>query len=291
MNAPVVYNYESARRFLLDSVGARKQAEPDFSLRSLSKAMDISHTLLVMLLQGKRGLRVKHAGPIARGLNLSSQERLFLQALIQFDCATDAEEKHLCSLWLADLHPERQFQTRQIEEFLVISHWLHMAIFAMTDLKDLEGTAESLQKRLHTKVDANQVQAALERMINLGLIEKTPSGQLRSTCQNLTTPDDIANEGARKYHKGVMELAADALDKLPLDKREFQSFALAVEKKKIPVAKEMIRKFRNQFVKAMASEAGDEVYQMNLQFFQLTESPEAGESLTARADEGVDTDN
>ena len=54
-----------------------------------------------------------------------------------------------------------------------------------------------------------------------------------------------------------------------------------------PLAKEMIRRFRSQFTSAVGAEGdGDEVYQMNMNFFQLTESP----AIKMVEDEGVDTE-
>jgi uncharacterized protein (TIGR02147 family) len=232
-----------------------------------------SHSLLLMLLQGKRPLRVKHASPLARGLELSSAERLYLQALIQFDSAQDLEEKQLCSLWLSDLHPTGLIRTRQLDEFEFISNWIHMAILSLTDSKDFDPAPEAIAKRLGHGVSSQEVRAAIERLKTLKLIEFDESGGFRPSQHQVTTADDVASLGVRKYHKQVMELAAEALETVPLTRREFQSFAISIPDAKVPLAKEMIRKFRSQFAKAMASEAGNDVFQFNVQFFQLTESP------------------
>jgi uncharacterized protein (TIGR02147 family) len=90
----------------------------------------------------------------------------------------------------------------------------------------------------------------------------------------------------RQYHKQVMNLALEAVEAQSVEAREYQSFAIALPKGKLPLAKDMIRKFRAQFVKAMQSEVCDEVYQFNLQLFQLTESPPARRRVSE--DEGVD---
>jgi hypothetical protein len=75
----------------------------------------------------------------------------------------------------------------------------------------------------------------------------------------VTTRDDIANKGARKYHKGVMELSCEALEEQPVDIREYQSFSMTVDRDKIPLSKEMIRNFRAQLELACRSEAGNEI--------------------------------
>ena len=109
--------------------------------------------------------------------------------------------------------------------------------------------------------------------MNLELIEWDENNRLIPTCNRISTKDDIANKGARKYHKQVLGLAVDAIEEVHLDCREFQSFVMAVDKNKVPIAKEMIRKFRKKLSKAVSGD-GDNIYQTSIQFFQLTSDPE-----------------
>ncbi|NUM87640.1 MAG: TIGR02147 family protein [Bdellovibrionales bacterium] len=281
---PDIYQYQSAHRFLLDRVN-REQKSGD-SIRNLAKRMGLSHTLLVMFLQGKRPLRVKHAGAIAQGLGLDAQARLYLQALIQFEGARDPQEKQLCQLWLSELHPDGAIlHTRVVDEFEVISNWIHMAILSIASLRDFDPAPEAIAARLGAKVTAHEVRAAISRLKSLGLIRVEAGGRFVPTQAQVTTQNDVISQGARAYHKQVMDLAKDALDRQPLEAREFQSFAIDVARDRIPLAKELIRKFRTQFVKAMKADVTEEVYQMNIQLFQLTESPAARKSAE---DEGVD---
>lgn len=282
-----IYHYQSPRQFLLDRVNALQKAEAPVSIRQLSTKMGFkSHTLLVMLLQGKRPLRVKHAGPIATGLGLSSQERLFLQALIQFDCAQDLEEKRLCQIWLSELHPERDVKTHRLEQFELVANWIHMAILSVSETTDFDPAPESIAKRLGGRVTAHDVRAAVERLKSLKLIEFAADGRFRPTGHRTTSPDDVANAGVRRYHREVMGLAQEALDRVPLEQREFQAFSISVPDTKVPLAKELVRKFRSQFAKAIGLDDGDEVYQMNIQFFQLTENRVR---MVRTEGEGVDT--
>jgi uncharacterized protein (TIGR02147 family) len=277
MDSVSVYQYSSARQYLLDSLSARQKENPRFSVRTWAKRMGLSsHALLVMLLQGKRALRVQHVTFLARGLpELTSQQRLYFQALIQFEAAQTPEEKNLCSLWLADLHPGKAFRAVEVEQFLAISHWVHMAVLAMTDLQGAALTEERAIEILGKRSNASEVRGAVDRLKNLGLLKVRADGTLEAGADSVSTKDDVANAGARAYHKNVMTLAADALGQTPVERREFQACALAVPAAKVALAKEMIRKFRAQLATAMRSEPGDEVYQFNVQFFPLTESPKA----------------
>jgi uncharacterized protein (TIGR02147 family) len=287
MHCSTIFNYSNPRQFMLDRLTERQRQEPGFSIRSWAREMDLkSHALLVMLLKGTRPLRVKHASFLAKGLKLTSQERLYFQALIQFDSAETPEEKELCSHWLNDINPGNDFRTKEVDQFTVISHWVHSFILAMGDTKSGIRDAADVYRRVKGKgVTLNEIRAAIERLLAMKLLKKHLDGRLKATAERVTTKDDVANIGARKYHRGVMKLADEALDSVPLLEREFQSGSIAVAAEKIPFAKEMIRKFRNQFEKALAAEPGDEVCQLNIQFFRLTESPS---EIVPKEDEGAD---
>jgi uncharacterized protein (TIGR02147 family) len=283
-----IFNYQNSRQYLVDKVKDLQGRDSSVSIRILAKRMGMkSHTLLVMLLQGKRPLRVKHAAALAKGFDLSSQERLYLQALIQFDSSEDLDEKQLCQLWLSDLHPAEPLKIRQIEEFELVSNWLHMAILALSTTHDFDPSAENIAKRFGDRASVAEVRSAIERLKNMKLIEFGADGKFRPSHHRVTTADDVASAGARKYHRGVMTLADQALDKVALERREFQGFSIAIADEKVPLAKEMIRKFRSQFAKAMESESTNQVYQMNIQFFQLTESPAR---MGRIEDEGVESE-
>jgi uncharacterized protein (TIGR02147 family) len=279
-----IFKYESARRYLVDYVSHKQAVDPTFSLRKWSKAMGMtSHAHLVMILQGKRTLTLKQVPFLAKGMSLSSPERLYLQALIQFENATTEEEKELCRLWLSEANPGSAFHVREVDEYIVISHWIHMAILALTDNKSFRGSAEEIYKRLRGKTSIAEIRSALERLKALNLICEQ-NGKLVCTYQRVTTKDDVANRGAREYHKQVARLAIDAIEQQSIDEREFQSFAVSLPHSKLKLAKEMIRKFRTQLYEAMTSEPGDEVYQTQIQFFRLTECPS---EMVPKEDEGA----
>jgi uncharacterized protein (TIGR02147 family) len=288
VEAKTIFNYQSARRYLLDYVEQKQTTDPEFSLRKWTKAMGMSsHAHLVMILQGKRPITLRQVPYFTKGMNLSSPERLYLQALIQFENAQTPEEKNLCHLWLSEANPGQNFRIREIDEYVVIAHWVHMAILAMTANKNFKGTAEEILHRLGNKITLAEIRSALERLKDLNLLVEK-NGRWVCTFGRVTTKDDVSNRGAREYHKQVAKLGIEAIENQNVQEREFQSFAVSVPHSKIAVAKEMIRKFRSQFYEAMTSEPGDEVYQTQIQFFRLTERPS---KLVSKEDEGTGSKN
>ncbi len=284
-----IYQYRSASRYLLDRVTEKQKADRKFSVRKWTKEMGYpSHTLLAMVLQGKRNLTLKQVPYLAKGLDLSTPDKLFFQGLIQIENAKTPEEKEWCELWLSELRPSsvEKNHVREIDEYTTIANWIHPAILALSDTRESFRDSEEAAEKLDSRLPKTEVRAAIDRLLSLELIKKDHSGRYRATCKRMTSKDDVANKGVREYHKQSAALVQDRIDSQNVLEREFQSMAIAVPTSRIPLAKEMIRKFRTQFSESMTTENANEVYQFNMHFFRLTENPSKIESL--KESEGAD---
>jgi len=268
-----IYDYSDPRLFLLDTLAKKQKQDRDYSARKWAKDMGLKgHSLLLMLLQGKRGIRIQHCDFIHKGVELDTNEFSYFQTLVHFQNAKSLRERDLIASQLIELNPGEGFTSTEVSEFKIISDWVHMAIMAMTDLKDFKGTEEQVAAALRGKVCLSEIRSAIVRLMDMKLLEWNEDGTISATCNRLSTTDDVSSEGAKEYHRQVLDLAKIAIDKQGLEEREFQSFTMAVSQEKISLAKEMIRKFRAKLSKAVSGE-GDYVYQTNIQFFQLTKNP------------------
>ncbi|OFZ63414.1 MAG: hypothetical protein A2577_01185 [Bdellovibrionales bacterium RIFOXYD1_FULL_36_51] len=277
-----VFDYTQPRQILLDYLSLRQKKDDKFSVRKWAQEMELKgHSLLIMLLQGKRSLRGKHVQFLKKGMNLNAIEEKYFLTLIQYEKAIDLEEKEFYVEILEDLHPEKNFESKKVDAFKIISNWYYMAILAMTQLKKFSGSEEEIFKRLNGKLSIHEIRSALTRLKEMDLLRTDENGKVQATYNRISTTDDITNEGARIYHRQVMDLAKEALTNQNIEDREFQSFTMAIDKQKIPLAKEMIRKFRAKLSKTVSGN-GDYVYQTNIQFFQLTEC-----LVNKHEDEGV----
>jgi uncharacterized protein (TIGR02147 family) len=265
-----VYSYDNPRLCLIDYLTYRQKQDSSFSIRRWSAEMGLkSHSLLAMLMQGKRQIRESHFQFLADGMNLTEDGRLYFGGIINYANAMSFEEKKLIALSLGELSQAEGFTIKEVEQYEVISNWVHMAILAMTDTKDFMGTEQEVKARLGDKVTLSEIRSAMIRLFDLKLIEWSEDGRLEATANRITSKNDEVNKGVRKYHKQVMDLAKDAIEEVPFEEREFQAFSMAICGDKVPVAKNMIRNFRKKLSQAVSGN-GDHVYQTNIQFFPLT---------------------
>lgn len=271
---PLVYNYSNPSQFLRDLLQSKQRQNPLFSVRAWAQQMGFKgHTALVFFLNGQRKIKPTHVPSILKGLKLSEEEEKFWSALVHFDCAESEEEKNYFLQQLKVLHPAKDFCVLEIDKFRLVADWLHMALLEMTNLKDFRAEPEWIQKRLAFPVDIHEIEEALVRLRNLKLL-KYDNGTLLKTNERLTTPKDRASECVREHHKQVLMNGFEAIEKQDVSERFFNSCAMTIDRSKLNEAKELVRKFRSDMAKLMEKSPGDETYQLSVQFFKLTQTPE-----------------
>ena len=74
----------------------------------------------------------------------------------------------------------------------------------------------------------------------------------------------------RRAHLEDLRLIEKALLDVAIGEREITSVTLPVKLKDIPRAKVVIRKFLNEFVDLIETDAGDDVYRLSIAYYPLT---------------------
>ncbi len=269
---PSVYDYKTPQTFLSETMMARQKQDSSFSIRRWAKEMGVSHTLLALFLQGKRDIKLKHVEYLTRGVKLTTAEKLYFQALIEFNTAQTEAQKTLLQTWLSELHPGGNKRSIEFSSFRVISDWIHFAIMAICSHPVSKPNLDQIENHFKTKVDSRSIKNALNRLIELQLLKKESDGTYHTLLDGLSSLNDKTDAGVREYHRQVSDLAKTALEEQDVLEREFQGIALLVPHNKRDLAKQLIRRFRDQFIKSMEIETNQpaEAYQLNLQFFRLS---------------------
>lgn len=268
-----IYNYHSSTEFLRDTWNEKRKTNPSFSIRAWAKMMGMkAHGPLHQMVLGNRSIPKKYVIPLAKSLKLESKEIIYFETLIDLERAKSPELKQLYAERLQDLVPKKKISFLEVENFRYLKDPLHMLILEMTMLKDFKSDAKWIKERINLNCTVSEVEDALDRLVTLGLMSEDQQGNFSKTNKNLYSKQDVKDLGLQEYHKNLMKLAGTALEKQEVSEREFNAYSISIEKNKIPRAKELIRKFMNDFaieIEAKPNEA-EETYQLNIQFFGMT---------------------
>lgn len=248
------------RRFLADILATKKARKPAFSLRSFARLLAVSPAQLSKILAYKQPLSSEMAVRFADQLALSPAQRAaFLESVLG-----DLGNKNPAA--------KRQLAWHVLEDdrFRMISDWYHLAILSLGALEDNEASPAWIARRL--ALTEKVAQDAFERLRRLDLIT-IEGGRFRQAVAPFQTTTDVPSTAIRSYHRQTLELAADRLESVPVDQREYTSFTVAIDPSRMVEAKAAMRAFKNRFAAKLEDGAEKtEVYTFAMQFFPLTQS-------------------
>lgn len=248
-------------QWLCIELAEKKALNPRYSLRMMAKRVGISPGRFSEFLSGKRSITPKQAQKIADGLNLDFGKRSAFLRLVNADSTSS-------KLRLKNME-DVKFRQLSEDAFNAVADWYHFAILSLMDVDDFKMQPEWIGNRLG--LAQSTVGAALQRLKNLGLIEKR-GRTWRKIDASHTTTHDVPSAALRISHKQSLRQAMDALDEVAVDLRDITSITMAVDLKSIPAVKKMIRAFRKQVSSVMETGRRTEVYNLNVQLVPVSKT-------------------
>ncbi|MBO9665999.1 MAG: TIGR02147 family protein [Bdellovibrio sp.] len=243
----------TSQQILARELEIRIQRNPRYSLRQFAKSLGMSHTVLSLVLSGKRPLSTNAAIKITEKLALSPEE---VQVLM-------------------NSHPKKQIQKKiesytsvDLETFELISNWIHYAILSLFETADAVFDHVWVANRLNiSKADAKD---ALARLVKLELLAET-NGRWRQTGKSIKVENTISTAFTRNFHRQLLDKALHSLDNDPIETRNFSSMTMAIDPKHMDYAIERIRDFRRQLTAELeAKGAPQEVYNLTVQMYPVS---------------------
>lgn len=271
---PLVTEYLNFRQFLQDFYLAKKRVNASYSYRVFVNKGELSSpSHLKMVIDGSRNLTHATIPKYVKAIGFQKKiESQFFELLVQYNQETDTDKKIALFNEMMALKKKQGLSLLEKHQFDLLAHWFYVAIYVLIDLKGFTPDPEWIAERLRKKVTPKQVREALDALENLGLIAKDAERGYKQTQGGLSTAEDLRNLSAQRYHQQMIELAQDSLKNDPTDVREFNGVTLKISREKLSLIKEKIRIFRKEINELTSNmEDLDQVYQLNIQFFPITE--------------------
>ncbi len=233
---------ESVVHELIHQWSALKSKNPSYSLRAFSKKLDIPHSALSEIMNGKRRLTQKMGERVVMALSLDPDKKEQL---------------------LRSMAEKSSYSTLELQAFQALAHWEYLAVLGLFKLKDFHSSTEWMAKRLG--ISTKKIESVLNTLVATGLLKEDLKGNLkRSTSINLNTPSQIKDKGLRQFTIESLEKAIESLRQDKVEGRDFSTVSLTVNKKDLPKAKKMLEEFRYKFDQEIESASGEELYKLVL---------------------------
>ena len=268
--------YNDYKTYMRDELERRTQANRSYSLRAFARDLGISPALLSGLLNQKRGISVDMAIQISEALGLNWNDTGYFCDLVKSQHSRNKDAREMATTRakryrlqsLAKKAPDSE-AFKLVEWEQIISKWYHFAIFEMIDLPDQDLSPAGISQYLGiTQIEAKN---ALQRLVAVGLIEKSGDGFVKNNEHN-RTPTDIPSKALRKLSKDLLARAGDAIETQPIAERDFSTMTMVIDKSLLPEAKKKIRDFRREMMSFLESGEKQELYCLGMQLFSLKQT-------------------
>jgi uncharacterized protein (TIGR02147 family) len=248
------------QKILQKRLASLKARNPAYSIRAFSKQVGVTPGTLSLILLGKRKASKKLALKIADKLALDPCERSEL-----LECFPKPRRQAS-----TEEGPTLSYLQLTADQFRVVAEWHYFAILNLIELKNFKSGIASIANRLG--VSETKTKDAIERLKRLGMLAEDELGNFSRTQARYRTTDDIADISLQKSHHETLELAKESIIRDSVDRRDFTWVTFAMDKKKLPQAKTLIRKFQDDLIDLLDQNSEpDEVYRLSMQLFPLTQ--------------------
>jgi transcriptional regulator with XRE-family HTH domain len=240
-----------ALEILRSELSRRMLKNPSYSLRALAKTLGVSHTLLSLVMNGKRKPSRAILEKMVENLNLSATQSSRLLK------GTPSRKR-----W--QVLPGAQTMT--LDQFAFISEWQHYAILSLLEIPDTEFTPHFISQRLG--ISLTQANVSMQRLVQMGIVVQDPDGKWRQKDGPIVFENTKPTETYRKFNRQLLEKAIESLENDPFETRDFSSVTFAMSPSQIPHAIQRIREFRRQLMCDLEAEGKpEEVYHLTVQLF------------------------
>ncbi len=241
-------------RFLHRELSERLQKNPAYSMRAFARHIDLDQSLLTKVLQGKR-----RVSPVTT--------KKILEVL-------GAEPALVAKVMQKSSERAGQFEAMEDEAFSFIKGWHHFAILELMKLASFVPDEDYVSQRLGLHIEV--VREALTRLEDLGMISREENEWKLLKPNNTWASTSRTNEARRQLQKSLLEKSLTAIEEVSVDRRDHSSLTVAIPVARLPEFKEKIHKMRRELGDHFQSQGQlDEVYQLTISFFPLTQGAES----------------
>lgn len=268
---PELFEFDDYRAFLRAYYAHKKQAGRGFSLRAFSrKAALTSSNYLKLVMDGDRNLSFPMAERFASACGLSGPRASYFVELVALQQAKTQAERERAYERLRTLRGFRQVHPLDDEYAAYHAQWYIPAVRELAARRDFQADPKWIAVRLLPAITARQAARALKVLSTLGMLVPA-GGTLRQAHALVETPDKPLGTHVVRFHRVMMERAAESIDLVPREQREIASLTLCLSDTQLGLLKAELTRMRAELLRKYTAGAdAKRVVQLNIQMFPLS---------------------
>lgn len=238
-----IYTYDCPLEFIKDRMG---QITPSLTHREFAAKLGLkSPATLNHILKGRRRISAEYIPTISEALKLSGPELRFLEALIRYSQSATVAEREV------NFHEMRRLRVKStafqvgLRKHEYFSRWYYAPILELLHFREFTlEDCSAIGRGLYPTLGANEVRKALDKLIELELVQLGPDGVLRRVPQTLSA-EGIPLSHLRHRNRELLDLAKSAQDDFAREQRNISSVTMAVSPKNFEKISQKIDELRH----------------------------------------------
>lgn len=153
------------------------------------------------------------------------------------------------------------------DRYRFFSQWYYPVIWNYFGIDRNQANPVQIARIIQPAVSPVQVEEAIRLLLQLKLIKKTPNGY--TVVENhLAAEKDFSGMVARQYNKTFIAMAADVLDVVPAEHRQYQTLVTSTSAKGFAEIRERMKSFHQEIMAVVERDReADRVYVFCMQMF------------------------
>lgn len=275
LKRPDIFLFDDFREYLRSQVDYLMDVHGE-SVRSLSiKSGFKSSNYLKHIIDGKRKVSRNSANNICKAIHLNKFEADYFLKLASFNQSVTLQQKRETRTELLRSKRCRNLQPKKVATVNYYSKWYYVPLRELIALTDFKEDPTWIAKKLRRPVSESEISKAIDDMIELGMVVRDENGQLKQAERTLRPSGPMIQSALYDFQLNMIDQAKDALETLSKDERNVSSVTITLNEEARKKVELMIYEFRQNLLKLSEEcQSADEVAQVNLQFFPLTQKLE-----------------
>ncbi|MBN1131348.1 MAG: TIGR02147 family protein [Chitinispirillaceae bacterium] len=275
MKKPMVpiYDYMDYRQYLQDFFEEKKRELRFYSYRLFSQRAGLkSPNFLKLVIKGERNLSKHSVYKFAKAMALAKKETEYFENLIFFNQSDLLEEKNLYLMNLMKYRKKSDTKTIEEAEYEYYTQWHTPVIRELVCAANFRDDYKRLGAAVIPSITAADAKRAVELLLKLKFITRNPDGTYAKSAASLTTGQGVRSVAVANFHRSMLQLANDAIDRFSPPERDITCLTMSVAQETIPLIVERLQQLRTELLElAGEDERADRVVQLNLQLFPLSQ--------------------
>lgn len=271
-----IYAFDDPVSFISERI---KQIKPALTHREFSNRLGLSSpATLSHILSGYRKISLELISPIAKALELNNSEERFFHALVLFYRSKNPAEKEALFSDLQKMRIRSNCFQIELKHHAYFGSWYFAPLLEILYYQDIPySECSSLGRALEPSISSQDAKRAIDRMIEIGMVEVDENGILRRMLKVISS-EGIPISILRNLNREYLEIAKAAQDSFAREERNISSVTIAMSEENFQRASVKMDELRQFILGLTGSKSNmDRVMQFTFAAHPLTKLKETNQ--------------